>query len=116
MSMKSGGKVTARQVLQQLVGEFYFPEGVQDSEEQLVEKIEGIFVYALNAKIRDPKTGEIVGRARDRKTQKPAAPVVDPVRAKKDARRKQRQTERQKARSEQNGQLDRIESGNTDHP
>lgn len=117
ISFKTGGKVTARQVVQTLVSNFYFPEGVQESEQDLVGKIESIFVHGLNAIIRDPKTGEVIGRARDNKkqagTQKPAAP--DPVRAKKEERRK-RQQERNQARSQQNGNVDRVESGNADHP
>lgn len=57
-------KSTPRQILRSMISDFYFPEGVQQSDENIRGWVEG-FAIKHNLKQRDPKTGEIIGNARD---------------------------------------------------
>lgn len=88
LAMKAAGKLTTRQVINKFIADFYFPEGVQQSTDEIVDKVEQIFVHGLNAFMRDPKTGERIGRAREKdKPKNVAPPKPDPVRQKKAERR-----------------------------
>ncbi len=94
-------KTTPRQVLQWMISDFYYPDGVQQSDADLTAKVEGI-AYAFNAVRIDPKTGERIGRMRDsegiqRRNQKAAAErQLDPVRKRKAEQRAARAAARKK--------------------
>jgi len=84
-------KIKPREFLKGMISDFYFPEGVQQTTDQLVDAIEQILVHRMNATIRDPKTGEIIGKARDNQKKKPGPPPKDdPVRRRKAERRKKK--------------------------
>lgn len=92
-------KTSPREVLKWMIKDFYFPDGVEQSDDSLIAKVEGI-AMAFNANVRDPKTGEIIGRMRDfgpdgkkRPAKPPAPPRIDPVRE-----RKRKKAEREAAR------------------
>ncbi len=57
-------KSNPRQILRSMISDFYFPEGVQQSDESIRSWVEG-FAIRHNLKQRDPHTGEIIGNARD---------------------------------------------------
>jgi hypothetical protein len=57
-------KATARDVLRGMISDFYFPEGIQQSTDDIASWMDS-YAYTINAKVRDPKTGEIVGHMRD---------------------------------------------------
>jgi len=90
-------KATPRQVLKGMISDFYFSDGIQQTEDDIGAWMEG---YALNsnAMVIDPKTGEAIGRMREltkdkdgnyvRKPKPKHVPVVDAVRERKAARRK----------------------------
>lgn len=77
-----------RDVLKGMLYDFYFPEGVEQSTDHIVAFLESWAVRS-NANVRDPETGQIVGRMRDGRTEKPVPPAnPDPVRAAKEKRKK----------------------------
>lgn len=57
-------KSNPRQILRSMISDFYFPEGVKQSDESIRGWVEG-FAIRHNLKQRDPVTGEIIGNARD---------------------------------------------------
>ena len=59
-------KTTARDVLQGMIHDFYFPNGRIQSTDQIVNQLEA-FAFAANARVRDKKTGQLVGNFRDLK-------------------------------------------------
>lgn len=88
-------KATARSVLRGMISDFYFPEGVQQSTEDISAWMES-YAYNINAAVRDPKTGQLIGSMRDivdekngRKKRVPAAQQArNNLRAKREYRRK----------------------------
>lgn len=57
-------KATAREVLRGMISDFYFPEGIQQTPDDIASWMES-YAYTINAKVRDPKTGEVIGHMRD---------------------------------------------------
>lgn len=57
-------KATAREVLRGMISDFYFPEGIKQTADDMTAWVES-FAYTVNAKVRDPKTGEVIGNMRD---------------------------------------------------
>jgi hypothetical protein len=88
-------KANARQILRGMISDFYYPDGVEQTDDQIEAWMHS---YALNtnAIVRDPKTGEVLGRMRDlqkdkdgnKRQAKVPPPVVDKVRARKLSKRK----------------------------
>lgn len=55
-------KADPRDILKSMISDFYFPEGIKQTTDDIASWMEG-FAQRSNAIIRDPKTGEILGRA-----------------------------------------------------
>lgn len=72
-------KATPRDVLRGMISDFYFPEGIKQTVDDITAWMEG-FAYTVNAKWRDPKTGEIVGNTRDVMDKKAGRVKPTPVR------------------------------------
>lgn len=89
-------KSNPRQILSAMISDFYYPDGVEQTTDQISAFVEG-FAMRVNAIVRDPKTGEVLGPMRDLqdakngKKVKPPIPVIDNVRARKAAQRKSRE-------------------------
>lgn len=89
-------KSNPRQILRAMISDFYYPDGVEQTTDEISAFVEG-YAMRVNAIVRDPKTGEILGRMRDLhaaktgKKVKPPVPVIDKVRARKAAQRKARE-------------------------
>lgn len=59
-------KTTARDVLQGMIHDFYFANGHTQSADHIAHQLE-VFAFASNARVRDKKTGEIIGTVRSLK-------------------------------------------------
>jgi hypothetical protein len=90
-------KTTPRDVLKGMIADFYYPDGIQQTTDDISNWIDG-YAMRTNAWVRDPVTGERIGRMQDLenerkgKAKRPAKPVHDPVRAKRLAKRQQKKT------------------------
>lgn len=57
-------KANPRDILKSMISDFYFPEGIQQTTDDIVAWMEG-FAQRSNAIVRDPKTGEALGRMKE---------------------------------------------------
>lgn len=87
-------KATAREVLRGMISDFYFPEGIQQTPDDIASWMES-YAYTINAKVRDPKTGEVIGHMRDivdkkqgRQKKPPAEKPLTKLEIKRNERRK----------------------------
>lgn len=88
-------KANARQILRGMISDFYYPDGIEQTTDQIEAWMES-YAVNTNAIVRDPKTGEVLGRMRDlqkekagnKRQAKAPPPPVDKVRARKMAQRK----------------------------
>lgn len=81
-------KSKPREILASMITDWYFPEGIQQSTDDISDYLRG-WAMRMGAVERDPKTGAILGRM-DRNQRKPVPPLKpsdDPVRRKKAERR-----------------------------
>lgn len=57
-------KANPRDILKSMISDFYFPEGITQTTDDIVSWMEG-FASQSNAVVRDPKTGEVLGRMKE---------------------------------------------------
>lgn len=57
-------KANPRDILKSMISDFYFPEGITQTTDDIAAWMEG-FAQNSNAIVRDPKTGEAIGRMRE---------------------------------------------------
>ena len=57
-------KANPRDILKSMISDWYFPEGITQTPDDIAAWMEG-YAQNSNAIVRDPKTGEAIGRMRD---------------------------------------------------
>lgn len=78
-------KATPRDILKAMISDFYFPEGIKQSTDDISAWMEG-FAKNSNAIVKDAKTGEVLGRMSElRKRPDGTYERIEPKRAKPDA-------------------------------
>lgn len=53
-------------IIQTMIARFLYPEGIEQTPADISAKLEQIAI-AHNARLRDPKTGKVIGKMRDMK-------------------------------------------------
>lgn len=95
-------KANPRDILKGMISDFYFPEGIQQTNDDIAAWVEG-FAQRSNAIICDPKTGEKLGRANELKKNasgqyvriepKKVIPTPDKFKTRKEEARRKRAAE-----------------------
>lgn len=95
-------KANPRDILKSMISDFYFPEGIKQTTDDIANWMEG-FAQRSNAIVRDPKTGEALGRMKDFKKTADGSlvriepekktPTLDEFKARKEAARRKRAAE-----------------------
>jgi len=57
-------KANPRDILKSMISDFYFPEGITQTTDDIAAWMEG-FAQRSNAVVKDPKTGKSLGRMRE---------------------------------------------------
>ena len=97
-------KANPRDILKSMISDFYFPEGIEQTTDDIVSWMEG-YAQRANAIVRDPNTGEAIGRMKDFK--KTADGKLEPIQPEKVSKSNSLKSRKEQARQKRADALNR---------